>query len=182
MSKKIQIIVLPIICLLLGMALAGVYNMTAPIIAEVEKNTANEARREVLAAADDFTEVTKEFSEDLGIKECYKATNGEGATFMISTSGYGGEISMMVGISSEGKITGTKILSHSETPGLGAKANNPDFLSQYNKKGGSFNVVKNSPKDENDIVAVSSATTTSKAVTKGINNVLTAFEQIKGEL
>ena len=89
---------------------------------------------------------------------------------------------MMVGISSEGKITGTKILSHSETPGLGAKANNPDFLSQYNKKGGSFNVVKNSPKDENDIVAVSSATTTSKAVTKGINNVLTAFEQIKGEL
>lgn len=182
MSKKVQLIVLPIICLLLGMALAGVYNMTAPVIAEVEKKTANEARREVLVAADNFTQVEANFSEDLGITECYKANNGTGVTFMLNTSGYGGDISMMIGIDKDGKVTGTKILSHSETPGLGAKTDTPDFLNQYTGKSGSLNVVKNSASSENDIVAVSSATVSSKAVTKGVNSALTAFEQIKGEL
>lgn len=182
MSKKLQIIVLPIICLLLGMALAGVYNLTSPIIAEVEKNTANEARREVLSTADDFTEIEHEFGDELGVAECYKANNGAGATFMMSTSGYGGEISLMIGIDKDGKITGTKILSHGETPGLGAKTDSPEFLNQYTNKSGQFNVVKNSANAENDIVAISSATTSSKAVTKGVNNALTAFEQIKGEL
>lgn len=182
MSKKVQIIVLPIICLLLGMALAGVYNLTAPVIAEVEKQTANEARREVLSEADDFTLVEKEFAEELGIVECYTANNGTGATFMLNSKGYGGDISMMIGIDAEGKVTGTKILSHGETPGLGAKTDSPEFLSQYMGKGGSLNVVKNAATAENDIVAIASATTSSKAVTTGVNNALTAFEQIKGEL
>lgn len=182
MSKKVQILVLPIICLILGMMLAGVYNLTAPVIAEVEKQTANEARREVLADADDFTLVEKDFDEELGITECYKANNGAGATFMVASGGYGGDISMMIGIDKDGKITGVKILAHGETPGLGAKTDSPDFLNQYIGKGGQFNVVKNAASADNDIVAISSATTSSKAVTAGINNASTAFEQIKGEL
>lgn len=182
MSKKIQILVLPVICLVLGMALAGVYNMTAPVIAEVEKQTANEARREVLTEADDFTLVERDFGEELGITECYKANNGAGATFMVASSGYGGDISMMIGIDKDGKITGIKILSHSETPGLGAKTNTPEFLNQYLNKSGTLNVVKNAATAENDIVAVSSATVSSKAVTTGVNNAMTAYEQIKGEL
>lgn len=182
MNKKVQAIVLPIICLLLGTALAVVYNITAPIIADVEKQTATQARQEVLSEADDFTLVEASFAEDLGIVDVYKANNGSGMTVNLITSGYGGEISLMVGIKSDGTIAGVKILTHSETPGLGAKTALPDFLDKYKGKSGTLTVVKNSATSDQDIVAVSSATTSSKAVTKAVNNALTAFDQVKGEL
>lgn len=182
MSKKLQLIVLPIICLLLGIALAGVYNMTAPTIAEVEKKTADDARKEVLTKADGFEEIKAEFSDDLGIVDAYKSTNGSGAAFKAVTKGYGGDITLMVGINEDGTVAGTKILTHTETPGLGAKAADPSFLEKYAGKKGELKVVKNNPTSQQDVVAVSSATTSSKAVTKAVNNVLTAFEQIKGEI
>lgn len=182
MNKKVQAIVLPIICLLLGTALAVVYNITAPIIADVEKQTATQARQEVLSDADDFTLVEASFAEDLGIVDVYKANNGSGMTVNLITSGYGGEISLMVGIKNDGTIAGVKILTHGETPGLGAKTALPDFLDKYKGKSGTLTVVKNSATSDQDIVAVSSATTSSKAVTKAVNNALTAFEQVKGEL
>lgn len=182
MSKKMQLIVLPIICLLLGVALAVVYNITSPIIAEVEKKAADDARQEVLAKADSFTKIDSSFAEELGIDDAYKADNGAGATFKLNVAGYGGDIAIMAGINSDGTIAGIKILTHSETPGLGAKTATPDFQKEFNGKSGMLNVVKNNPTSDKDIVAVSSATISSKAVTKGVNNALKAFEQVKGEL
>ena len=45
--------------------------------------------------------------------------------------GYGGDISLIVGVSPEKKITGVQVIHHSETPGLGANIKKESFLSQF---------------------------------------------------
>ena len=54
-----------------------------------------------------------------------------GYVFETGASGYGGTVSVMTGIDAEGSITGVVILSHDETPGLGANATKSSFLDQY---------------------------------------------------
>ena len=66
----------------------------------------------------------------------YEATNGVGYVFMLTADGYGGRdtLSITCGIDSEGKITDTQVLSHSETVGLGSKITGDDFRGQFTGK------------------------------------------------
>lgn len=50
---------------------------------------------------------------------------------MVEGKGYGGTVKGIVGIDADGIITGTKILSHSETPSLGGKTAEEPFQSQF---------------------------------------------------
>ena len=67
------------------------------------------------------------------------------------------------------------ITGQSETPGLGANCVREDFKAQFAGKKLGISVVKRNAKD-NEIDAISSATITSKAVTKGVNDALEAVE------
>ena len=69
----------------------------------------------------------------------------------------------MVGVDVDGVITGLRVLSHSETPGLGALATDPSFYEQFVGKSGAIKVEK----DGGDIVAITSSTITSRAVSDG---------------
>ena len=46
------------------------------------------------------------------------------------TQGYGGTIRLLLGIDAQGVLTGVRVLSHSETPGLGDKiqTNKSDWI------------------------------------------------------
>ena len=104
--------------------------------------------------------------------------NGEniGRVYLIDAKGYGGPISLMVGIKSDGILAGISILASSETPGLGKKAESPDFYDQFsNKDVDAFTVVKGAVNTDDQISAISGATITSKAITDAINTVLTHF-------
>ncbi|MBL8027670.1 MAG: FMN-binding protein, partial [Fibrobacteres bacterium] len=64
------------------------------------------------------------------------AKNGQGRTVVqvvenVSTIGYGGPISILVGIDSTGRIIGSTVLSHTETPGLGDQLLDDWFLKQF---------------------------------------------------
>lgn len=83
----------------------------------------------------------------------------------VAPNGFGGEIKMMVGVDSTKSCLGVTIVSMSETPGLGSRTNTPTFLDQFEGKGGVLKVGEN-------VDAVSGATISSKAVTKGINEAL----------
>lgn len=85
--------------------------------------------------------------------------------------GYGGDIQFTVGFDMNGIVTGVSMLSISETAGLGMKAKESEFLNQYvGKSGGNFVVNKdNSAGAANEIDAISGATVTTRAVTKGVN-------------
>ena len=52
---------------------------------------------------------------------------------VIAHDGYSGDISLLVGIDAEGELTGVRVLSHKETPGLGDKIEVPksDWITQF---------------------------------------------------
>ncbi|GKZ04543.1 electron transport complex subunit G [Paraclostridium bifermentans] len=172
--------ILFVICAVASLMLSLTNNITAPVIEQRNIQANNESRQEVLQVAEEFSEV-KDVKGDL-IEEVYQGTKGGevvGYTIKTTPKGYGGKVEVMVGISNDGKISGVKIGNHSETPGLGSKSADPSFKDQYNGKSTKtpLNVVKGNASNENDIVAISGATITSKAVTAGVNAAMDVYEQ-----
>ncbi|SCG83765.1 electron transport complex protein RnfG [Proteiniborus sp. DW1] len=169
-------------------ALLGFANeVTSDIIAQVQEEESNKARQEVLPSAEKFTPLEEnEFNaivaENNRVKEVYIGKNSVdelvGYTIKTIASGYGGDIEIITGISVEGQITGMKVVSHSETPGLGANSTKPDFQNQFTGKSVSSNisVVKSAPNDT-EIQAISGATITSNAVSNGVNIAIDVFNR-----
>lgn len=164
------VVILFTFCAIGAFVLAGVNAMTAPKIEQIEKEKMTKALKFVAPNATDFKEITVEENEN-GIKKAYtivENTANTGYCVLVESQGFGGVIKLMVGVTNEGSVLGVDIISLSETPGLGTKADNEDWLNQYVLKSSPLKVVKGKATDENDIVAVSGATVTSKAVTKGV--------------
>ena len=96
-----------------------------------------------------------------------------GWAVQVSANGFGGEVNMMVGIDKAGNVIGISIISHAETPSLGAVAaeNNAageGFRSQFAGLSGTLAVKK----DGGTVDAISGATITSRAVVEGVNAAL----------
>lgn len=155
---------LTLICSFVALMLAAVNMITKDTIAENAVNEKKAAVTQIFKEADD----AYSFAGYSGEEEIFLAEKDNklyGYCVSVVTQGYGGEISMMVGIRSDGKVEGIKIVSMSETAGLGSKTKNDSFLSQYIDKYGPFTVGSN-------IDAVAGATVSSKAVTAGVNAAL----------
>lgn len=159
-----------------AMILAFVNSVTAPIIAEQESLKMQEAMAEVLPGADDFEEIPLELSQDSDLTGLYETDKG--FVVFAAPKGYGGEITMAVGIDNEYKIAGISIISQSETAGLGAKCTEKDWQKQFIGKTENIAVSKNGASG-NQIDAISSATITSKAVTKAVNEAITAVKSLE---
>lgn len=167
-----------IICTFL---LAIINNVTAPVIAEqeIEKNV--EAQQEVLPAAtefeaiDDLDEIKTELGADGDILEsldyAYDGDELIGYSVKTTPNGYGGEIQLLTGIDTDGTITGIVVLSQEETAGLGARSTEDEFQAQYRGLSAEepIEVEKSGETTGNEIAAISGATITSTAVTRGVN-------------
>ncbi len=81
---------------------------------------------------------------------------------------------MVVGIAADGAVSGVSIISMSETSGLGANAAKEGFRSQFAGKSGTLAVNK----DGGEIDAITGATITSRAVTRGVNAALAAVAEL----
>jgi electron transport complex protein RnfG len=159
--------------------LAAVNAKTAPIIEKNEKQKQQEAMKIVLPEAESFDDMNLVTDKmDKIISAVYKGSGDSGYVVMASPSGYGGEISIAVGVSSNGKVSGVSVVSQSETAGLGAKCTDDEFISQFTGKSENITVSKGNAKD-NQINAISSATITSKAVTSGVNAAIEAAKIAK---
>lgn len=77
------------------------------------------------------------------------------------TAGFGGDMALTVGFDGAGAVVGVQILSHSETPGLGARVDDAAYLSQYIGKSGDLVLGE-------DVDAISGATISSRAVLNGV--------------
>lgn len=158
--------------------LAFVNSVTAPIIAQNNKIAQEEAMKKVLPEAQSFEKVEFVPEENSIVTEIYSAGDA-GVAVMVTPRGYGGGISMAVGINSDYTVTGLEIISQSETAGLGANCTNESFLAQFIGKTSEIKVVKNGA-GENEIDAISSATITSKAVTRGVNRAVETVKAMRG--
>lgn len=157
-----------IITAITAAALAGVNALTEDRIAAVKEENTRKAIEAVLPGGGEeipFTDstgtVTKVYASDSGY------------AVEVTPAGFGGTVDMMVGIDREGKVLGVRIISHSETPGLGASAAaenaaGEDFRGQFIGLSGTLAVTK----DGGGIDALTGATVTSRAVTSGVNAAL----------
>lgn len=152
--------------------LAVVNGMTAPVIAANNEKKRDEAMARVLPEATGFEQAKYEADEASSVTAVYSAGDA-GLVVLCEPNGYGGAISMVVGIKPDGTVSGVDITGQSETPGLGANCVKEEFRAQYVGKSAGITVKKNGAKD-NEVDAISSATITTKAVTKGVNDALEA--------
>ncbi|MBB6214910.1 electron transport complex protein RnfG [Anaerosolibacter carboniphilus] len=182
-----DVIKLGLILLLITAVAAAVLAWTNDITKEPIANQVLQAnitaRQSVLPDASEFEEMPKDqFANYDNILEVYKGLrDGQVVGYTIKTdpSGYGGPVEVMIGISADGLIQGVSIGNHSETPGLGAKASDDAFKSQYNSKKaeGQIDVIKAGTPKENEIMAISGATITSRAVTSGVNTAIQLYNE-----
>lgn len=184
-SEKIEIIKVSLILFLItaisAALLAVINSVTSPIIEKNEIIKQNAAMKIVLEDADSFGEENlRNDKMDKIVTAVYNSNNNAGYVVIASPSGYGGAINLAVGISEEGKVKGVNVISQTETAGLGAKCTKKEFLEQYKGKTKGITVSKANAKD-NQINAISSATITSKAVTKGVNAAIEAVNILKGD-
>jgi len=168
-----------VITLVAAIFLAFVYDITKEPIASQRQNVRDIAMREISPAASNFEplEFPGQFKDK--ITSLYFGINdGETVGYIIGVSprGYSGKIDMLIGIDTDGVITGVKIVQHTETPGLGARVTNEEFIGQYTGRSGFLSIVK-IPSEENEIQAITAATITGNAVTQGVNDALEFFKQ-----
>lgn len=168
-----------LICAIAAGLLAAVNSVTAPKISANSAETENEARKAVLPGSTDFEE--KKLDDGTVYFVGSSGTEQTGYVFTVSSSGYGGEIKLTVGVDNDGAVTGLTILSINETPGLGMNAKKDSFISQFIGKSGKLSVVKNQTPGDSEILAITSATVTSKAVTTAVNNALELYSRVSGQ-
>lgn len=119
--------------------------------------------------------------EDANIISVHKSDVG----YVIETCtyGYAGEITMLVGVNNEGRVTGLVVRDLSETVGLGANAlTDVDFLAQFLNGTGAFAIGTpgadafsgatgtETTGEETYVDGITGATVTSKAVARCINS------------
>ena len=169
-----------IIMVVAGLCLGATYAVTQEPIAEQQRIQAENARRAVLPDAASFEEV--QLPAPGSITACYRGIDASGSpcgyAFSVDAKGFGGTVGLTVGVS-DGAITGVRIGSHSETPGLGAKAADEAFYGQFAGKSGELTVTTTGAVTDQEINAITAATITSKAVTGAVNEVLAAAQDLE---
>ncbi len=96
--------------------------------------------------------------------------------------GYGGDVGLMVGINLDtDKVVAVRVTTHSETPGLGARAkDDPEFVSQFSELGMDTNLAL---KNEGGVIdAMSGASITSRAVTMAALEAQEIYKALKPEI
>lgn len=121
MMKHLKsILTLFAICAIVSLALAVCYEITAPIILERQQAAASGALLEVMPDGGSFEKVDiSSYELPATIKEAHKASNG-GYVFQVEFAGFNPGNVAMIGVSADGKVTGTKVITNTESSGYGA--------------------------------------------------------------
>ena len=154
-----------------GIILGIVEHYTSQAIRQVELAAKNEAFKNVMPIAQTFEAMDKAADDFVvDIVQAKDGNNVVGWCMTVETKSYGGPLQFIAGITKEGTVKAINILSHSDTPGLGARSTEPEFYGQFTDRSAlPLKVVKNGASNPDEIAAISGATITSTAVTDGVN-------------
>jgi RnfABCDGE-type electron transport complex G subunit len=169
-----MLIVLALVTLLAGVVLAAAYTAFQPRIIANQEAALNRSLGALFDAGDGVS-----FAElDMEGPQVYRGTdsagNSLGYAVELTTTGYGGEIRMLVGLGPNlEELSGIEIVEQVETPGLGARIDEEWFKDQFDGLDPTeeLGYVKNQEPDPetNNVQAISGATISTEAVTDGIN-------------
>ncbi len=181
-----MVLVLVGVALITGGILAYVNHITEePIKLQASKTLADGIKSvmggvQLTVAEDDTIRQTIKGKEAIFVVHKTVDVNKQdlGAAVESITSGFGGDLKVLVGFDTEGNILGYTILQHSETPGLGAKAD------KWFQKDGKGNIIGMNPeknnltvkKDGGDVDAITASTITSRAFLLAVNQAYSAYK------
>lgn len=175
-------LVLPLflITAVVAAALGGINAITQDKIADAQAQKVQQAIEKVLPEATSLRNVEVTSEEHPLVKSAYLANNG--FAVQVQPVGFGGGISMMVGVDLDGKVLGVQVISHTETAGLGAVAGAATSAGQVFRDsftGLSYPVSVS--KDGGEADTLTGATITSRAVAEGVNAALDCAKQLSKE-
>ena len=181
-----MVVVLVSVAVITGGLLAWVNNVTEEPIRIQDELALSNGIKEVMGVENLKVTSTEDVVNIVNGKEqhfvVHKTEDAEGnfigAAVESMSMGFSGELKVLVGFDAEGKILGYTVLQHSETPGLGAKA---DKWFQKDGKGcivgrkmdASKPLVVN--KDGGDIDAITASTITTRAFLAAVNQAFAAY-------
>ncbi|MGL6314852.1 RnfABCDGE type electron transport complex subunit G [Vibrio sp. WXL103] len=161
------------------------YHYTQPVIAQRILDDQQALLTEVLAGADVANRVFDRsqsvvFNDQVYLVYSVKNALGKTSHHVIKAQqkGYSGPISFLLGVDATATITGVRVISHSETPGLGDKIElaKSDWILDFNGRS-----LTNTPawavkKDGGQFDQFTGATITARSMVQGVHNALQAFE------
>ena len=178
MKEHLKLVVIPtLICLVCTAILAAVGALTQAPIAQAQAAREQEAVRRVLP--DGITAVTP---IAIGGVTNFVACDDQGrltaaAVRGHSPSGYGGDITLMVGFRADGGICDFEVIASTETPGLGSKIASPGFKAGIRgRPAGTRWFVK---QDNGDVDAITAATISSRAALEAIRDAVAQFAALQ---
>ncbi len=173
-----MVVVLTCVALITGGLLAWVHHITeAPKLAEQQRSLAADISKVMGGKSvkkTDVKNITKEFDgKTYNFVVHYMAdANGSplGKAVESTTMGFGGDLTVLVGLDQQGKVLGYAIRQTAETPGLGIKA------AEWFQKDGKGSIIGKDPmdkgfavsKDNGDIDGITASTITSRAFLKAV--------------
>ena len=168
-------IVLTLISVVAGAALAYVNELTKGPISEIQQRNEAQAIKAVLC--DDNAVITDTIVN--GDVVLYLAENGAAVKTTDPRNGsFGGGLTVMVGLNKDFQVTGYTVLVSNETPGLGAKAD------EWFQKGGKGDIIGRkagqfaTTKDNGDIDAITASTITTRSFLRAVNKAYAEYAKI----
>lgn len=171
-------VTLMVVGLVAALGLGLTYTVTRKKIEQYDKQVEAQACRSALPGVKSVSEIKED--KQLSSKASRKYpdvqkvfTCAKGYIFVVQTKGFGGPLTLAVGIDRSGQVKGMAVVTSKETVGLGSKALENSYLARFRGK-----TVKDTLKVGEDVQAVTGATITSRAVTGQVRQALEAFDLI----
>ena len=173
-----MVVVLTCVALITGGLLAWVHHITeAPKLAEQQRSLAADISKVMggkRVKETDVKNITKEFDGKTSNLVVHNGADANGSPLgkavESTTMGFGGDLTVLVGLDQQGKVLGYAIRQTAETPGLGIKA------AEWFQKAGKGSIIGKDPmdkgfavsKDNGDIDGITASTITSRAFLKAV--------------
>ncbi len=127
LRKSAPIMFITVVVLISVTLLAFTESFTGPVVEKRLRQQVVDQMVDIFPNIDDF-----DYNEEIDIYTLYDESEERiGYAFLAVGAGYGGDISILVGLEDAQTVKGIIILSHTETPGIGSKAMEPAFLGQF---------------------------------------------------
>jgi electron transport complex protein RnfG len=174
-----MLLTLSIVTAVAALSLGFVYEKTKEPIAQAKLE---KQKRAIKAVTGDYTNdpLADAYVPEVMPQLTFYPVKNDGVVTSVAiktfcNNGYSGRIELIVGVDTVGQIINVSVLDHKETPGLGSKISDPEFIGQFIGQTSS-SMKYQVDKDGGDVDAISGATISSRSFTSAVIKALEARE------
>ena len=182
-SLKNMVLCLTGVCLVCAAILGGIYALTYEPIRKANENILKNSIGQVLPEGVEIGDPQTHEWEGVSFDYYPAVKDGDEVAYAVksTTIGFGGPLSLMVGVLKDGTVFNTSVLTCNETPGLGAKCQ--EVASHFRTQFQGFGTDKSLKvtKDGGDVDAITASTITSRAYALAVSNAVAVVKYLAGE-